>query len=49
MLCLNFSSKDLSALNSIAYELRNIRKILDDIKMGLKNRYLYFLINQFFF
>ncbi|AEM22739.1 hypothetical protein Bint_2128 [Brachyspira intermedia PWS/A] len=31
-----FSSKDSSALNNIAYELRNIRKILDDIKTELR-------------
>ncbi|MEI0486793.1 hypothetical protein R4K89_14410 [Brachyspira intermedia] len=31
-----FSIKDSSALNNIAYELRNIRKILDDIKTELR-------------
>ncbi|EKV55884.1 hypothetical protein [Brachyspira hampsonii] len=30
------SSKDSSALNSIAYELRNIKNILNDIKMELR-------------
>ena len=31
-----FSNRDSSALNSIAYELRNIKKILNDIKLELK-------------
>ncbi|OEJ14522.1 hypothetical protein BFL38_06760 [Brachyspira hampsonii] len=31
-----FSGKDSSSLNSIAYELRNIRNILNDIKMELR-------------
>ena len=32
------SSRDSSALNSIANELRNIRNILNDIKIELRNR-----------
>ena len=33
-----FGSKDSSALNSIAYELRNIRNILNDIRYELKDK-----------
>ncbi len=31
-----FDSRDSNALNSIAYELRNIRNILNDIKSELR-------------
>ena len=33
-----FGSKDSGALNSIAYELRNIRNILNDIRYELKDK-----------